>query len=295
MSYIEIRPATAADKDVVLAFCEKTWEWGDYIDEVWDDWLSDPQGQLLVATADGQVVGMIHLEMLTSTDAWLEGLRIDPDFRRQGIAKALHEAVIVKAMQQGATYIRQAIESRNVRSIEITERGLWRRIGTFAFFGAVPQTAASQYHVREKPRLATLEDLDMIIDFLNTSSIFPQVGGLYCLSFRAVPITEELLREKIVAQQLYILQRWERLDGIAIAEPKQDEHGGMRLSLGYIDGTAIEPISLLADDLLRRAAEMELDGVLAYVPDLVFIHDALTGIGYEWKEMIFYTYEKGLV
>jgi GNAT superfamily N-acetyltransferase len=294
MSHIEIRPATVEDKAAVLAFCEKTWDWGDYIEDVWDDWLSGPRGQLLVATANGQAVGIIHLEMVTSTDAWLEGLRVDPEFRRQGIAKALHEAVIVESMQRGATYIRQAIEMKNERSIEITERGLWRRIGELAWFSAPSLLAASQHHVREKPRLATLEDLDMIIDFLNTSSIFPQVGGLYYLSFRAAPITEELLREKIVAQQLYMLQRWERLDGIAIAEPKQDAQGKMRLSLGYIDGTAIEPISLLAYDLVRRASEMELDGILAYVPNLVFIRDALTGIGYEWNEMVFYSYEKGL-
>ena len=41
MSPTIVRPARAVDKDAVLAFTQNTWEWGDYISYVWEQWLAD--------------------------------------------------------------------------------------------------------------------------------------------------------------------------------------------------------------------------------------------------------------
>src|SRR5690242_13725158 len=109
MAYIEVRPARPEDREAVLAFCRNTWEWGDYIEHVWDEWLTDPDGRLFVATVDGRPAGISHLAMVTKTDAWLEGLRVDPQFRQQGLARALDDAVLLEAMQRGAKYARLTI------------------------------------------------------------------------------------------------------------------------------------------------------------------------------------------
>src|SRR5256885_13713219 len=95
MDQLAVRAARQEDREAVLAFCAATWEWGDYIEDVWDRWLNDPKGSLFVATLDGQPVGISHMQMLTPTDAWLEGLRVDPDYRQQGIAKALSDAGVL--------------------------------------------------------------------------------------------------------------------------------------------------------------------------------------------------------
>src|SRR5689334_19752757 len=92
MAHIEIRPAREEDRAAVLAFCAQTWDWGDYIEYVWDEWLRDAQGALLVATSDGTPVGITHMRILTSQEVWLEGMRVDPAYRNQGIAKALNGA-----------------------------------------------------------------------------------------------------------------------------------------------------------------------------------------------------------
>src|SRR5438270_918944 len=83
------------------------------------------------------------------------------------------------------------------------------------------------------------DDLDEIVHYLNASSIFPALGGFYYLGFRAYSLTAEFLEEKIAAQQVFLLHRWNRLDGLAIAEQREWEHGGKQLSVGYIDGTII--------------------------------------------------------
>jgi GNAT superfamily N-acetyltransferase len=293
MPHIDIRPARPEDREVVLAFCSNTWEWGDYIERVWDEWLSDPAGLLLVATVDEQPAGVAHMDMLTAEDAWLEGLRVDPQFRHQGLARALTEALQLEAMRRGATRARLAVESTNERSIQISERGHWYRVGEFTLFSATDSTGTPQPSAEGRSRLATLADLESIIGFLNASNSFPLVGGLYYIRFKAYPISEVLLRDKIAAGGIYILQRWERLDGLMILE-EREEQGRRQLSVGYVDGTAIESVSLLAYDLRYRAHTLGVKSIRIYAPDLVLVHDAFTGVGYEGGEATFYTYERGL-
>ncbi|MBA3750029.1 MAG: hypothetical protein H0X03_03895 [Nitrosopumilus sp.] len=43
-----VRNAQTSDKSKILKFCNDTFEWGDYIEIVWDSWLIDPSGLLLV-------------------------------------------------------------------------------------------------------------------------------------------------------------------------------------------------------------------------------------------------------
>ncbi len=288
-----VRPARPEDHEAVLAFCRTTWEWGDYIEHVWDEWLHDPAGLLLTATVNEQPAGIAHMLLLTEQDAWLEGVRVDPAHRHQGLARALYEEALLAAMRRGATRARLAVQSTNERSIEISERGHWYRVGEFIPFAASPSAGTPRRSLEEQPRPATVADLENIIDFLNASNIFPLVGGLYYKRFKAYPISELLLRDKIAAGGIVILQRWERIDGLAIME-EVEEHGQHRLSVGYIDGTAIEPISLLAYDLRSRAHTLNVEYMRVYVPNLVLMRDAFTGVGYEGGEATFYTYERGL-
>lgn len=288
----EVRPARPEDREPVLAFCKDTWSWGDYIEYRWNDWLHNPDGCLLVATIDGQQVGIVYMRMLTATDAWLQGLRIDPQFRRQGLAAELNSAALLEAMRRGAKYARLLIESINAASIRVAERLFMRQVAGFSILTAPPRLNSTPSG-QEKTQLATLADMDEIIDYLNVSNIFPLSGGLYYVSWTAYPITAELLETKIKAQQVYLLRRWNRLDGLAIAEVREERQGRL-LSIGYIDGTAIEPISLIAYDLRRQLADLPADSIQAYVPDILLLRDALSGVEYDWNGSLFYTYERGL-
>ncbi len=294
MAEVEIRSARDTDRDAVLAFCAHTWEWGDYIERVWDDWLHNPEGRMLVATSDEQPIGVGHLRMLNAHEAWLEGLRVDPKHRVQGTGTALNMALQAEAMQRAATHVRLLIESTNIASQRVVAHAHMRQVGGFASFRAVPQKDMQRRGDGSEQTLrAETADLAEIIDYLNASNVFPAVGGLYYAGFTAYAITDELLEEKIAAGQVYLLRRWERLDGLAIAEQRA-EHDGSRLSIGYIDGMTIEAISLIAYDLRRRAFALEVESLYAYAPDLVLVRDGLAGIGYEWSGEVFYTYERDL-
>ncbi|OLC61673.1 hypothetical protein AUH73_06605 [archaeon 13_1_40CM_4_53_4] len=73
---VKIRKATAVDKAPILEICKNIWNGHDYLPGVWDDWLADKDGRLIVATVKGRTVGVAHASLQTPDVAWLEGVRV---------------------------------------------------------------------------------------------------------------------------------------------------------------------------------------------------------------------------
>ncbi len=111
---IIVRAARAEDKDAVLAFCRSTFSGGDYIPQTWDDWLTDSSGALLVATVEHQPVALVHAAFLHNRVAWLEGMRIHPDFRRQGIGTKIDTTARALVRERGCQIVRLATSIQNI-------------------------------------------------------------------------------------------------------------------------------------------------------------------------------------
>jgi GNAT superfamily N-acetyltransferase len=127
---IQVRPARAEDKDAVLAFCQNTFSWGDYIPRVWDRWHADPQGQLLVGVLDAQPVSVLHVT-IHGTMAWLEGMRVHPDFRRRGIGRITEAAGRAWARARGCRVARLATSTQNLATQTMLHLSGYRRIAHF--------------------------------------------------------------------------------------------------------------------------------------------------------------------
>src|SRR6516164_7196484 len=113
---IEIRAAQPADREAVLAFCEQTWDDGDYIATVWEAWLNDATGSLLVALTASNPIAILHVSLLDATQSWIEGLRVATDARRQGIGGALVAEALRWARERGARVCRMFTGSENLAS-----------------------------------------------------------------------------------------------------------------------------------------------------------------------------------
>ena len=137
MSEFSFRPARPPDRERVLAFCERTWEYGDYIDRVWADWLNDPETELLVAVdSQDTPVGLGHVRLASSDEAWLEGLRVDPEVRQHGLAGVISRAAVETAQRRGATTVRFMTLASNTPVHRLAARLGFERRGTIAFWRA---------------------------------------------------------------------------------------------------------------------------------------------------------------
>lgn len=72
-----------------------------YLDNVYEDWLVDPDGVLLVAEFDGRLVGVGKFSKMPDGSAWLETLRVLPDYQGKGIGKAFYREFLNLAEIRG--------------------------------------------------------------------------------------------------------------------------------------------------------------------------------------------------
>jgi GNAT superfamily N-acetyltransferase len=108
-----IRRARRSDKRDVLAAVRTIWGGDDYIPDVFDTWVKHRTGPFFVAESAGRVVGMGKLTAISPTEAWLEGGRVAPRWRRKGIATALIVHRIAYARKRGFRVLRFSTASGN--------------------------------------------------------------------------------------------------------------------------------------------------------------------------------------
>jgi GNAT superfamily N-acetyltransferase len=125
-----VRPALPSDRDAILAFTRDTFSWGDYIAEVFDEWLARDDTQMMVAVHDGEPIATGTARMLSPSEAWFHGARVHPDHRGRGIAADVSVALREWARDQGATVGRLLIEEGNLSSIRHVEKTGRRQVAT---------------------------------------------------------------------------------------------------------------------------------------------------------------------
>jgi GNAT superfamily N-acetyltransferase len=288
MPQLETRLARQEDKAAVLAFCAQTWEWGDYLPKVWDDWLADQSGRLLVATLDERPVAVMHLRMVSPEEGWLEGMRVDPAVRGQGISRAMGARGREEARALGARVVRLATHSDNSVAQHALDRDDYERIGTFVVYEA----PAEQITGVEMPAPATPADLPDVLTMLDRSSIFPAMGGLAYHDWAGRALTGALLEQRLAGGDVLLLRQGANLQALAICHPQAE--GQPDLQIDYLDG-ATEEAGRLAYGLRAVAAVRGLEQVVLVIPDQLMLRDMLEGIGYQTEDMgAFWVYERAL-
>lgn len=289
---VAVRQALPEDRDAVLAFCARIWEGDDYIPYVWDAWLADERGVLLVAVAGELPVGLAHVTLLSDEDAWLQGVRVDPDERRQGIGRLLVSRALVAARERGATVVRLMTSPTNIAS-----RGLFARFGFVRVAEVARYTATALLPEDDDPgsapaavelvpatggRLSTPgeEDFDRLWDWLVQSNLTPFNGGLEIADWHARALSEPILREALSEGAVWTLEEWGALQALAVAHPRPAEDDEpAHLAVVYADGMA-DGLGRLALALREIAGERGCAEVDLWLPDLLILRDAMQGAGY---------------
>lgn len=119
----------------MLAFATHTWDGWDYVPQVWDAWLTAPDGILLVACAAGaatgadgtpiaagQPVAMSRLALLAPGEGWVEGIRVDPAVRGREVATNLQVAELAWATAHHVRVVRYTTGQDNEASHRLGAR-----------------------------------------------------------------------------------------------------------------------------------------------------------------------------
>lgn len=281
MSDVEVRPARPEDRAAVLAFCEDTWEDGDYIGDVWDEWLASDDGVLLVAVLDDRPVGLVRARLVSADESWLEGIRVDPAVRRRGIGRVLLSRALVASRERGAAVARLFTSADNVASQQLIAAFGFDQVAAFVDYVAPadPTTSSDAIPADAAVRTPGVADLEHLWAFLTSSNLVPLNGGLLVDGWAARALTAPLLEQRLAAGDVCLLEEWGMIQALAIAQPRSHEGESSRLEVQYLDGAA-EGVGRMALVLRGEAARRGLATVRATIADMLILHDAMAGGGY---------------
>lgn len=137
-----IRRARRSDKRDVLAAVRTIWGGQDRIPDVFDTWVTHRTGPFFVAESAGRVVAMGKLTVVSPTEAWLEGGRVAPRWRRKRIATALIAHRIAYARERGFRVLRFSTGSDNTPIHRAAKQFGFARIAALSRHEAPPSTGA---------------------------------------------------------------------------------------------------------------------------------------------------------
>jgi N-acetylglutamate synthase-like GNAT family acetyltransferase len=130
-----IREANTKDKIHILKFCKHTFSWGDYIEQVWDFWLSE--GHLFICENQSPI-GICHA-FYSKDQIWIEGIRINPNFRRQKIASKLVKHAESIGKEKNILFSYMLIDTQNTNSLSMATSLNYDIFQTWNFYSLEPK------------------------------------------------------------------------------------------------------------------------------------------------------------
>ena len=264
-----VRPARPEDREDVADFCSRIWP-NDYVPDVWEAWLADPEGELTVVEWRERVVAVGKLTRMSDDEWWLEGLRVDPDFRRLGVARLLQARQIEVAERVGRGMLRLGTASVNRAVHRNLGRDGFTRVAAFGFCSADPLPGSCPL------RLLTPADLDLAWGLIEGSPILDSLAGLYeMVPWHWVSLTRERLAGHLAAGEVWAADLAGQLAAVAVV--LEDRRPG-RLLAAYVDGQP-EGLTALAWGLRVLAYQREFPELRFRPPPYGPLIEALTAAG----------------
>jgi len=280
LSALSFRSVRADDKDRIIAFTRNTWgdSEDDYIKDVFDDWVADPRGEFTAAVLDGEVVGIAKLTDMGDDEWWFEGLRIDPAYRRMGIAREFNRYHVELAKRLGGKAVRYMTGGGNVGSQAIGARAGFEHIITYTAHLA---EASSGFAL---PALLTGDDLPALTRWIN-SPLMRYLHGVYRNAWVAKTLTEAELRCVVEGKLVYGLTdaqgnvtAWALLRPAEYDDDSEDSEQH-RLRVDHFDGE-MSAVTELAKQMRALAALRRRSEISAGICDYPPLVQAVVGAGY---------------
>ena len=247
LSKLAVRPLAARDRPRVMEISSQIWDGEDYVPEVFDHWLAEPDGEAAGVFLNGHLIAFAHRTWLHPGIAWFEGIRADAAFRGHGAGRALTEHFIDGARRDGAERICLSTYIDNEASIHIIEAYGFSRVASFALLEKEIPAAAS--HVRDA-RIEEVEEGEAA-SFIAESRFLQLARGRFPRGWRFFPFAVDP-RAAIARLQT----RWGiRENGTlrALACIRQGEAEAGPFTLNFLDGDREAAQSLL-QEVHRRYA-----------------------------------------
>ena len=288
---LNLRHAKQSDKNTVLRFCTNTFEWGDYIEQVWDLWYSDPNGYLMVGEEEeeednGVIAAVSHAYVCPNRNrVWLEGIRVNPDFRRKSIGTKLIKKMLEYGKEQGAKEAAAVVSVNNMASQAMMEKNGFVVTSRWSYCYSSINSKINQKPETGQAKIARLKDKEIICSYLKQSQIFRAAAENYVDSWRwyYLDLGSSILQNLIDNKKVVIIMgnHHSIIDGVMIINKYNDNV----LQIGYLDASDVLTLRHLIAYVINNLAhyyeltEKRYEKLQIFIPQIPFFQSAMADLG----------------
>lgn len=270
-----IRRARPEDREAMEHICAHTWDDGDYVPYVWDRWLAEEEGPLIVGELEGRVVALAKITFQTPDQVWLQGQRVDPDYRQRGIGRKCLEYGLEYAREHGARVARLSTSIRNTPVHAMMVRAGMERIGTYVLWQADALPDGPQ------PLILSAGDQAAVEAFLRTSPVLDFCHGVYGAEWAWQDLSPEEVASLLQAGRVVALAAPAGpLPALAVLSEDREDRA---VDTGFADGDPAA-VYALAMALRGHAARFGAAWTRAWLPEVDWLRDAFASAGYAFGE-----------
>lgn len=241
---MRIRNALEVDKSYVLEFCKNTFSWGDYIADVWEGWKS--KGRLYVLEEGGRVVGVYNLA-ISEKQAWVEGMRVHPQYRRRGLGKNM--LAHAESMAPSKT-MRLIIESENYPSIRLVESMGYRLEDKWRLYSMVPRNKRST--------VRNVLDLSEAMALIDSTT--------YADSWKWLPLGQEEILQLMEEKRIIASVKNQKTSAVGIWNRSNDSP--QVLQLGYVNGSSDGILAILRF-IQNKALDLQCERIQVFAQERI--------------------------
>ncbi len=283
-----IRKAINSDKEIVLDFCKNTFEWGDYINRVWDLWINDPSGLLLVTEINdknktkGHPIALSRVSVCPNNLSWIEGLRVNQDYRKQGIATSLLEFMLNFGIKKGFKDASAVVSVHNTSSQKMLEKQGFFKLQRFNYYNInlekfrnLENTTVQSQQEEFNVKLADYEDISSLIEYLKESPVFNQGCKRYFDSWKFYIFENNHINLKSLIENnkmFLIVDGSKKIDGLLILNNiyyNNTIYNKPTIQVCYIDCINIELYSKIIKYLIYFYLNKTVySSIQFYLPDI---------------------------
>ncbi len=230
------RLAQDSDKKVVLNFCQNTFSWGDYIHEVWDNWIDE--GNLIVIENNQVPISMTHAAFYPDEKMiWIEGIRVDKNFRKNGVAQKMISYLEETAKSKKCEISRMLIASENKPSLSLAKKLGYTIISKWNYFSLESKS------IHEETNITSDSCIDSIDNLNEKNSHFIE-------SWRWIPLTDKRLKKLNSEKKIFCQKDNEKINTLGIITESESFENTIILEL--ISGTNSEKMIKFTQNLAHQ-------------------------------------------
>lgn len=207
------RPGRAEDWPEIAPIVAQTWGGEDYITEaLWQRWAADRVGRVVVAEAGGEIAGLAKITHFGPAEWWLEGLRVTPEMRKQGIARGLTAHLIEWFEKYGDGMLRLSLYSKNDASKKLAYAFDMRHTASYSKMIAPARPGNYRGFKLLQP-----QNIAMIDRYLRRSPMY-RVNRFVELNWKLYYLTSDRLASYLQSDRVEVLgwRQFGELHGLAI-------------------------------------------------------------------------------